>query len=99
MVKNNVSFILSFVILMAKMWIFWFFHGVCPTEPSNLVFSFGCLVFNGRQSLLGGIRLDDSATPNMQAESRWTDGVSADAAAGGPGLASEAAQGDAVADA
>ena len=39
MVKNDVSFILSFVILMAKMWIFGFSHVVCPTEPSNLVFS------------------------------------------------------------
>ena len=47
MVKNNVSFILSFVILMAKMWIFGFSPGVCPTEPSNLVSSFGCLVSNG----------------------------------------------------
>ena len=47
---------------MAKMWIFGFSPGVCPTEPSNLVFSFGCLVSNGRQALLGGIRLGGSAT-------------------------------------
>ena len=52
MVKNDVSFILSFVILMAKMWIFRFSPGVCPTEPSNLVFSLECLVSNGRQALL-----------------------------------------------
>ena len=62
MVKNVVSFILSFVILMAKTWIFWFSPGVCPTKPSNLVFSLGCLVSNGRQALLGGIRLGGSAT-------------------------------------
>ena len=63
MVKNDVNFILSFVILMAKMWIFEFSPGVCPTEPSNLVFSHGCLVSNERRALLGGIRLGDSATP------------------------------------
>ena len=62
MVTNDVSFILSFVILMAKMWIFGFSPGVCPTEPSNLVFSPECLVSNGRQALLGGIRLGGSAT-------------------------------------
>jgi len=62
MVQNGVSFILSFVILMAKMWIFGFSPGVCPTEPSNLVFSFGWLVSNGRQALLEGIRLGGSAT-------------------------------------
>ena len=62
MVKNDLSFILSFVILMAKMWIFGFSPGVCPTEPSNLVFSFGCLVSNRRQALLGGIRLGGSVT-------------------------------------
>ena len=48
MVKNDVSFILSFVILMAKMWIFGFSPGVGPTELSNLVFSLECLVSNGR---------------------------------------------------
>ena len=63
MVKNVVSFIISFVILMAKMWIFEFSLGVCPTEPSNLVFSLGCLVSNGRRALLGDIRLGGSATP------------------------------------
>ena len=52
MVKNDVSFILSFVILMAKMWIFGISPGVCLTEPSNLVFSLECLVSNGRQALL-----------------------------------------------
>jgi len=35
---------------------------VCPTESSNLVFSPECLVSNRRQALLGGIRLDGSAT-------------------------------------
>ena len=62
MVKDDVSFILSFVILMAKMWNFEFSLMVCPMEPSNLVFSFGCLVSNGRQVLLGGIRLGGSTT-------------------------------------
>ena len=62
MVTNDVSFILSFVILMAKMWIFGFSPGVCPTESSNLVFSLECLVSNGRQALLGGIRLGGSTT-------------------------------------
>ena len=62
MVKNDVSFIISFVILMAKIWIFGFSLGVCPMEPSNLVFSLGYLVSNGRQVLLGGIRLDGSTT-------------------------------------
>jgi len=69
MVKNDVSFILSFVILMAKIWIFGFSHGVCPTELSNLVFSFGCLVSNGRQALLGGIRLGGSAIEATTASS------------------------------
>ena len=62
MVKNDVSFILSFVILMAKMWIFGFFPRVCPTEPRDLVSSLECLVSNGRRALLGGIRLSGSAT-------------------------------------
>ena len=62
MVNNDVSFILSFVILMVKMWIFGFSPGVCPTEPSNLVFFFGCLVSNGRRALLRDIRLGGSAT-------------------------------------
>ena len=62
MVKNAVSFILSFVILMAKMWIFGFSPGVCPMEPNNLVLSFGCLVSNERRALLYGIRLGGSAT-------------------------------------
>ena len=63
MVNNVVSFILLFVILMVKMWIFGFSPGVCLTEPSNLVFSLECLVSNRRQALLGGIRLGGSATP------------------------------------
>ena len=62
MVRNDVSFILSFVILMAKTWIFGFSLGVCPTKPSNLVFSPKCLVSNGRQALQGVIRLGGSAT-------------------------------------
>jgi len=62
MVKTDVSFILSFVILMAKMWIFGFSPRVCPMEPSNLVFSHECLVSNGRRALLEGIRLGGSTT-------------------------------------
>ena len=62
MVQNDVSFILSFVILVAKMWIFGFSLRVCPTESSNLVSFLGYLVSNGRRVLLGGIRLDGSAT-------------------------------------
>ena len=50
MVKNDVSFILSFVIILAKMWIFGFSLGVCPMKLSNLVFSPECLVSNGRQA-------------------------------------------------
>ena len=46
---------------MAKIWIFGFSPGVCPTGLSNLVFSPECLVSNGRQALLGGIRLGGSA--------------------------------------
>ena len=61
MVKNDVSFILSFVILMVKMWIFGFSPEVCPTKPSNLVSSFECLVSNRRRALLGDIRLGGSA--------------------------------------
>ena len=34
----------------------------CPMELRNLVFSLEYLVFNGRQVLLGGIRLGGSAT-------------------------------------
>ena len=62
MVQNDVSFILSFVILMAKMWIFGFSPVVCPTELRDLVYSLECLVCNGRRALLGGIRLGGSAT-------------------------------------
>ena len=39
-----------------------FSPGVCPTKLGNLVFSLGYLVSNGRQVLLGGIRLDGSTT-------------------------------------
>ena len=48
MVKNDVSFILSFVILMGKMWIFGFSPGMCPTEWRNLVPSLEYLMSNGR---------------------------------------------------
>ena len=70
MVKKDVSFILSFVILVAKMWIFGFSPGVCSMEPSNLVFSFECLVSNGRRALLRGIRLGGSATCGIRAQMR-----------------------------
>ena len=70
MVKNDVSFILSFAILMAKRWIFGFSHGVCPTKPSNLVFSFGYLVSNGRQAFLGDIRLGGSGIGGIRAQMR-----------------------------
>ena len=66
MVKNDVSFILSFVILI-KMRIFGFSPGVYPRELRNLVFSFGCLVSNGRRALLGGIRLGGSAIGGIRA--------------------------------
>ena len=56
MVKNDVSFILSFVILMEKIWIFGFSLGVCSTGTRNLVSSLEYLVSNGRRALLGGIR-------------------------------------------
>ena len=72
MVKNDVSFVLSFVILMAKMWIFGFSPRVCPTGPSNLVFSLGCLVSDGRRALLGGIRLGGSATVHEPRYVLWT---------------------------
>ena len=62
MVKNDISFVLSFVILMVKIWIFGFSPRVCPMGPCNLVSSFGCLVSNGRWALLVGIRLGSSAT-------------------------------------
>ena len=62
MVMNDVSFILSFVILVVKMWILGFSPRVCPTEPSNLVFSLECLVSNERRALLRGFRLGGSTT-------------------------------------
>ena len=70
MVTNDVSFILLFVILMAKTWIFGFSPGVCPTEPSNLVFSPECLVSNGRRALLGGNRLGGCAIGGIRAQMR-----------------------------
>ena len=70
MFKNDVSFILSFVIMMAKIWIFRFSRGVCLTEPSNLVFSPECLVSNRRRALLGGIRLGGSATGGIRTQMR-----------------------------
>ena len=42
--------------------LFGFSPRVCLTEPSNLVFSLGYLVSNGRRVLLGGIKLGGSAT-------------------------------------
>ena len=45
------------------MWIFKFSLGVCSTELHSLVSSLENLVSNGRQVLLGGIRLGGSATP------------------------------------
>ena len=62
MVKNDVSFILSFVILMTKIRIFGFSPRVCPTEPISLVSSLECLVSNGRRAVLGDIGLGGSAT-------------------------------------
>ena len=44
------------------MWIFGFSLGVCSTEPRILVSSLEYLVSNGRQVLLGGVRLGGSAT-------------------------------------
>ena len=67
MVKNDVSFILSFVILMEKMWIFVFSPGVCPMELCNLVFSLRCLVSNERRVLLEGIRLGGSTIGGIRA--------------------------------
>ena len=49
-----------------KIWIFGFSLGVCSTEPRNLVPSPGYLVSNGRQVLLGGIRLGGSTTDTLQ---------------------------------
>ena len=48
MVKDDVSFILSFCDPDRKMWIFGFSPRVCLTELSNFVFSLECLVSNGR---------------------------------------------------
>jgi len=48
------------------MWIFRFFLGVCSMELRNLVSSLEHLVSNGRQVLLGGIRLGGSATRSME---------------------------------
>ena len=43
------------------MWIFEFSLGVCLMELRSLVSSLGNLVSNGKQVLLGGIRLGSSA--------------------------------------
>ena len=61
MVMNVVSFILSFMIRAKKIWIFEFSLRVCSTELHSLVSSLEYLVSNGRQVLLGGIRLGGSA--------------------------------------
>jgi len=45
-----------------KIWIFGFSLGVCSTELRNLVSSLEYLVSNGRQVLLGGIRLGGFGT-------------------------------------
>ena len=50
-----------------KMWIFGFSPRVCPTELRNLVSSLEYLVSNGRQVLLGGIRLGGYATGGIRA--------------------------------
>ena len=63
---NVVSIILLFVILMEKYGFLGSPLGVCSTELRNLVFSLEYLVSNGRQVLLGGIRLDGSTTPSHQ---------------------------------
>ena len=44
--NNDVSFILSFVILMEKIWIFGFSPGLCSMELRNLVSSLEDLVSN-----------------------------------------------------
>ena len=53
--------------LDGKMWIFGFSHGVCLTKLHNLLFSLEYLVSNGRQVLLGGIRLGGSTTGGIRA--------------------------------
>ena len=50
-----------------KMWIFEFSLGVCSMELRGLVSSLEYLVSNGRQVLLGGIRLGGSATGGIRA--------------------------------
>ena len=52
--------------ILLKMWIFGFSHGVCSMELRNLVSSLEYLVSNGRQVLLGGIRLGGSATGGVR---------------------------------
>ena len=66
MVKNDVSFILSFVILMEKYGFLGSPLGCARRNMCNLVFSLECLVSNGRQALLGGIRLGGSATGGIR---------------------------------
>ena len=48
------------------MWIFRFSLRVCSTELRNLVSSLEHLVYNGRQVLVGDIRLCGSTTNNEQ---------------------------------
>ena len=50
-----------------KIWIFGFSLGVCSTELRNLVSSLEHLVSDGRQVLLGGIRLGGSAIGGIRA--------------------------------
>ena len=66
MVNNDVSFILSFVILMKKYRFLGSLLGVCSTKLRNLVFFLEYLVSNRRQVLLGGIRLGGSATCGIE---------------------------------
>ena len=51
-----------------KMWIFEFSLEMCSTELRSLVSSLEYLVYNGRQVLLGGIRLGGSATGGIGEE-------------------------------
>jgi len=50
-----------------KMWIFGFSLGACSTELRNLGSSLEYLVSNGRQVLLGDIRLGGFATGGIRA--------------------------------
>ena len=61
MANNDISFILSFVILMKKCGFLGSPLGVCSTELRNLASSLEYLVSNGGQVPLGGIGLGGSA--------------------------------------